>query len=401
MKFVTDLSKGILGTADSSEMWANIVKHIPDSILLKSDARILNICCGHGTEADIIVQRMKDLGLSTMEIQDRIYLLDKYHVFTNRAKRKGYINVITTNFLEWTPEMKFDVTFGNPPYQDPNNDKRMLWNQVIDKAVEVTADDGYIAMVNPTTWLTAKTNIHNSYKMFEQKQVERAVIYDKNDKPFEEGTSVSYTITKNTKRAVPTPLYYAQYSTGIETHVADINIAKDKIWPGQLTPMHLAIHNRLQTHKKIKFLKSCEFHNQKLKKKKMVSDVQDPVFQYTHHVSAAITRYTNTKFSNHATWKVMVPLTSTIDRAVVDNNCGHGEDMLSLYVADQKIADNIKTVFNTQLYKFIGKLYKSGRNQPLQNLFPIVDFTRTWTDDELNDHFGFTQEERDYIANFK
>jgi hypothetical protein len=97
----------------------------------------------------------------------------------------------------------------------------------------------------------------------------------------------------------------------------------------------------------------------------------------------------------------MVPLTSTIDRAVVDNNCGHGEDMLSLYVADQQTASNIKSLFNTQLYKFIGKLYKSGRNQPLQNLFLIVDFRKVWTDAELNVHFGFTKEECDYIANFK
>lgn len=401
MKFVTDLSKGILGAADSKAMWTDIVNNIPDSAFLQPNVCILNVCSGHGTEADIIVKRMRDLGISDNEIQNSVYLLDKYHVFTNRAKRKGFTNVITADFLDWKPKMKFDVVIGNPPYQDPNNDKRMLWNQIIDKAVEVTADDGYIAMVNPTTWLTAKTNIHNSYKMFEQKQVERAVIYDKNDKPFDEGTSVSYTITKNTKRQTPTPLYYAQYSTGNEDHVADINIAKDKNWPGQLTPMHLAIHNKLQTHKKIKFLKSCEFHNQKLKKKKMVSDTQDAIFKYTHHVSAAITRYTNTKFSKHDTWKVMVPLTSTIDRAVVDHNCGHGEDMLSLYVADQKTADNIKALFNTQLYKFIGKLYKSGRNQPLQNLFPILDFTRKWTDAELNAHFGFTQEECDYIANFK
>lgn len=400
MKFVTDLSKGILGAADSTVMWTDIVKNIPDTVFLKSDTRILNICCGHGTEADIIVQRMRALGITNSEIQNRLYLLDKYYVFTNRAKRKGYTNVITTDFLEWNPKMKFDLVIGNPPYQDPKNDKRMLWNQIIDKAMEVTADDGYIAMVNPTTWLTANTNIHNSYRMFEQKQVEQAVIYDKNDKPFEEGTSVSYTITKNTKRTVPTPLYYAQYSTGTKTHVADINIAKDKNWPGQLTPMHLAIHNKLQPHKKIKFLKSCEFHNQKLKKKQMVSDIKDSVFKYTHHVSAAITRYTNTKFSNHATWKVMVPLTSTIDRAVVDNNCGHGEDMLSLYVDDQQTANNIKAVFNTQLYKFIGKLYKNGRNQPLQNLFPIVDFTKVWTDAELYNHFGFTEEEREYISNF-
>ena len=97
----------------------------------------------------------------------------------------------------------------------------------------------------------------------------------------------------------------------------------------------------------------------------------------------------------------MVPVTSTIDKAVIDNNCGHGEDMFSLYVADQQTAKNIKSLFNTTLYKFIGKLYKNGRNQPLQNLFPIVDFSRLWTDDELYDHFRLTQQERDYIANFK
>lgn len=399
MRFVTDLSKGILGAGDRDPMWATIVSQLPDRLFLKPALRILNICCGHGTEADILVQHMKDLGVPN--IRDRIYLLDKYHVFTNRALRKGYTNVITDDFLTWEPNMKFDLVIGNPPYQDPNNNKRMLWNQIIDKALEVTVDGGYVAMVNPTTWLTAKTNIHNSYRMFEQKQVERAVIYDKDDKPFDEGTTVSYTITKNVKRVAPTPLYYAKYSTGEETHVADINIATDKIWPGQLTPMHLAIHKKLQTHNRIKFLKSCEFHNQKLKKKKMVSDTQDNIFKYTHHVSAAITRFTNVKFSNHTTWKVMVPVTSTIDKAVVDHNCGHGEDMLSLYVADQTTANNIKTLFNTQLYKFIGKLYKNGRNQPLQNLFPVMDFSRAWTDSELNDHFNFTQEEREYIANFK
>lgn len=382
-------------------MWSSIIDHIPDQLFHIPNLRILNICFGHGTEADIIVEKMKSLGISDSKIQDSIYLVDKYHVFTNRAKRKGYRNVITADLLDWSPNMKFHLVVGNPPYQDPNNNKRMLWNQIVDKAVELTEDDGYIAMVNPATWLTAKTNIHNSYEMFEKKQVERAVIYDKDDKPFEEGTTVSYTITKNTKRQTPTPLYYAQYSTKVETHVADINIAKDKIWPGQLTPMNLGIHKKLQKHQRIVFLKSCEFHNQKLKKKKMVSDVKDAVFKYTHHVSAAITRYTNTKFSKHSTWKVMVPVTSTIDKAVIDNNCGHGEDMFSLYVDDKATADNIKKLFNTQLYKFIGKMYKNGRNQPLQNLFPVVDFTRTWTDHELNDYFGFTQEEREYIANFK
>ncbi len=76
--------------------------------------------------------------------------------------------------------------------------------------------------------------------------------------------------------------------------------------------------------------------------------------------------------------------------------------MLSLYVADQQTALNIKSLFNTRFYKFIGMLYKSGRNQPLQNLFPIVDFTKVWSDQELYAHFKLTQEEIEYIeANVK
>jgi site-specific DNA-methyltransferase (adenine-specific) len=380
----------------------SILDQLPEEVVIHGT--FLDPAIGGGQFLKEVERRKRLAGKTAEEIKQTVFGLEenilRRDFAVNKYKLTGTYKVGNIFGMEET--MKFDVVLGNPPYQDPNNDKRMLWNQIIDKAVEVTKDGGYIAMVNPTTWLTAKTNIHNSYKMFETKQVERAVIYDKNDKPFDEGTSVSYTITKNVKRVYPTPLFYGQYSTNTETHVADINIAKDKIWPGQLSSINIAIHNKLQAYKKIKFLKSCEFHNQKLKKKKMVSDVKDSIFQYTHHVSAAITRYTNTKFSNHVTWKVMVPLTSTIDRAVVDNNCGHGEDMLSLYVTDQKVANNIKALFNTRFYKFIGMLYKNGRNQPLQNLFPILDFTKVWTDSELYAHFGLTQEEIDYIeANVK
>jgi len=386
---------------DIDKLVNDILNKLPNDLVV--NGTFLDPSIGGGQFVKEIERRKRLAGKSDVEIANSVFgfeenILRKNYAVNNNNLKGTYE---AANFLKKDLQMKFDVVVGNPPYQDPKNDKRMLWNQIIDKAVEVTADDGYIAMVTPTTWLNSKTNIHNSYRMFEEKQVERAVIFDKNDKPFDEGTSVSYTIVRNVKKHSPTPLFYAKYSLGQETHVADINIAKDKIWPGQLTPINLAIHRKLQKYKKIQFLKSCEFHNQKLKKKAMVSDVKDSVFQYTHHVSAAITRYTNKKFSDHDTWKVMVPVTSTIDKAVIDNNCGHGEDMFSLYVDNEQIANNIKQIFNTSLYKFIGKLYKNGRNQPLQNLFPVVDFTKAWTDQELYNYFGFTQQECEYIANFK
>jgi hypothetical protein len=384
---------------DDAKLWTDIFlnRELKRFIKSKNCNKILIAAGGHGSEVDVLVE------MFGVDIIDKIVYNDKYSFFCNQIKRKyPSITVVKGDFITTEFEMNFDVVVGNPPYQDPKNDKRMLWNQIVDKMAEVTKDNGYIAVVTPSTWLTASTNIHNSYRVFEEKQVEEAVIFDKDDSPFEEGTTVSYSIIKNTPRQTDTNLYFAKFSKKTKDLVGTVNIAKEKFWPGQLEPINLAIHNKLKPFAKIEFIKSCEFHNQGLKKKQRVSDTQSKDFPYTHHVSAAITRYTSVKFSKHDTWKVMVPLTSTIDKAVINNNCGHGEDMLSLYVKDEDTAKNIKAVFNTKFYKFIGKLYKNGRNQPLQNLFPVVDFARTWTDSELYQLVGLTQEEIDYVeANIK
>jgi hypothetical protein len=402
MRFLTDLSKGILGKPDSTEMWNNIISHIPADLLLDKNTNILNVSFGHGTEADAIVNRMLLLGVQPREIKSRLYLLDKYSVFTKDAMRKGYTNVIQADFLDWETDMKFDVVVGNPPYQDPDNDKKMLWNSFLDKSQKVCKADGYIAMITPATWIRAKTNIHNSYKLFEDYQVEKAVVYAKSNTPFPDvGSTISYHITKNTPRTTTTPIYYGEWSQRSETFIRNVDIKNEKVWPGELTITNLSIHDKLKKFKKIDFVKSCEFHNQKLKSKNLVSDTKDDEFCYTHYVSAAITRYTKIKFSNHSDWKVMVPLTSTIDKAVVDKDCGHGEDMLSLYVDSEKTAKNIKDLFQTEAFKFIGKMYKNGRNQVLQNIFPVVSFDKKWTSDELFDLFGFTEEEKEYARSYR
>jgi hypothetical protein len=379
-----------------------MLDQLPSEIV--ANGIFLDPAIGGGQFVKEVEKRKRAAGKTDLEIKQSVFGLEENILRRDYAINKH--NLVGTysvgQIFEMSNNMRFDVAVANPPYQDPKNDKRMLWNQIVDNMSKVVKDDGYIAVVTPSTWLTASTNIHNSYRVFEEKQVDEAVIFDKDDSPFEEGTTVSYCIIKNTPRYTDTNLYFAKYSKKTKDLVGTINIAKEKFWPGQLEPMNLAIHNKLKPFAKIEFIKSCEFHNQGLKKKQRVSETKSKDFPYTHHVSAAITRYTSVKFSKHDTWKVMVPLTSTIDKAVIDNNCGHGEDMLSLYVADENTAKNIKALFNTKFYKFIGKLYKNGRNQPLQNLFPVMDFTKTWTDADLYKLVKLTQEEIDYVeANVK
>lgn len=380
---------------------AEILEQIPEPVWASKTTTFFDPAIAGGQIVHAIEQKLRSYGHTDNNISGRVYGCEKLPHRVKYAVTKYDLkgHYASADFLEEdiTDMMKFDAIVTNSPYHDPNNDKRMLWNQFLDKIMELTKDDGYIAAVVPTTWLTSNSNVHNSYKLFEELQVNTAVVYDKTDKPFAEGTTVSYIIAQNTPRHTTTPLYFARYAAGTKDLVANINTATDKEWPSQLTPINLNIHNKLQALPRIKFVKTCEFHSQKLQKKNMVSDVKTAEFPHTYYISAAIIRYTSEKMSTHNQWKVMVPLTSTINRAVVANNCGHGADMLTLYVADKITAQNIQKLFNTKMYKFIGKLYKNGRNQPLQDLFPIVDFNRVWTDAELYKQFKLTQEEIDYI----
>ena len=142
MKFATDLRNGILGGADSTELWADAIAKIPNSVLVKPNVRILVVACGHGTEAVILARRMMALGVSKKNVNESIYLIDKYRVFTNHAKLVyGFKNVVTEDFLTWGTDMNFDVVIGNPPYL------KGLWVDFLNKAIKLSKQ--HVVMISP------------------------------------------------------------------------------------------------------------------------------------------------------------------------------------------------------------------------------------------------------------
>lgn len=160
MKFATDLNKGILGAPDNAEVWQDLIDQIPNAVLLDPKVRILNVACGHGTEAVLLVKRMLALGIDPEQINNRIWLLDKYRVFTNHASSvPGFKQVVTEDFLKWNPNMKFDVVIGNPPYQKAKGDNRLgsrgdtsLWDKFVTRSLDLLNDGGYLAFIHPNSW---------------------------------------------------------------------------------------------------------------------------------------------------------------------------------------------------------------------------------------------------------
>ena len=372
MRFVTDLSKGILGALDSSELWTEITSHIPDEVLLKPNVKILNVACGHGTEADIIAGRMIALGKSKEEVRNSIYVLDKYHVFTNQLMRKGYKHVINADFLTWKTNMEFDVVVGNPPYQASNGSKRKkLWVEFAKKAFDLAP---IVAMVTPNAW--KKETIY--FKEIATKIKKKAAYHN---------PDVSE--------------YFPQVGEDIGAWVIDDAVR---------VPIHIEEDIATTIFKKMK-RKGGKWHyrdiaggEQGFIDRGMLSETKTAEFDYPLYWTAAQEyKWTKPEFVRQG-WKVIVNNSggyhdfSDPDRySVLNNDVAVGLGAWGIAVETEEQGKNVLSWVRSKLYTVIVMKSKSGG---FNNVFVEMEHLgvdHAWTDEELYAHFNLTPEEIEYI----
>lgn len=395
MRFVTDVSRGILGSPDPAELWNNILVYIPDSVLASKHTKILSVACGHATEADVLVKRMRFLGLTLDEIKDKIYLLDKYKVFLNEADRKGYINLIHTDFMEWESDMKFDVIVGNPPYQDQNKTEKggtTLWSRFVKKSIELTKDNGHIAMITPNAWL----GFGKSGKPMKPYQLTK--VYTQIDHYFPNigSTFTGWVLEK-------TPVYK-------ETDFIDENISID-----------LRHYDSLPVGRPIKGLPiiekvlncDAEFIEPKLETK-LQGGWSSRSEEFINGCNGSFTKtkthkykvfHTNSLFyfvdeepTDYNAPKIIVSVSSPMPKLFLEPiGCAAGDLRCYILVKDEKEGREVLSYLNSKLYRFVWRRpgmisWKNLKVPKLEN--------KLWSDTELYDFFNLSSEEIELVENY-
>lgn len=93
----------------------------------------------------------------------------RYHALATRFFAEFGITFIYGDYLSWETNMKFDVIIGNPPYQEVTETGRKdqasnLWSKFWIKSLRLLNDDGYAALITPTSWMSPSANLRGEYK---------------------------------------------------------------------------------------------------------------------------------------------------------------------------------------------------------------------------------------------
>jgi site-specific DNA-methyltransferase (adenine-specific) len=405
MRFVTNLNKGILGKADPTELWEIITSHIPDEVLLRKDLKILSPACGHANEADVIVRRMAELGRTTAEIKDSIYLIDKYSVFTRDAMRRGYTNVIKADFLNWETDMKFDVILGNPPYQSTDDDGERkskstnLWSRFTKKSFDLIKDDGIVALITPSSWASNTVDLlQGKIKLFKDIFVKNNPIAINTHTVADHfpgiGSTFSYFVVEKKDNKGSTKL------TDVDGNEIVQDLRGFQNLPKVISKESLSIDKKFSAHMTDNTTCSGQLQN----KGCLYSATKTEEFTWeAYHTpsvaDAGSTWFTNVKHPNFDKPKIIISISGYFRPYADNGTIGYTDMCLAYILKDGELLSAAEAVFGSKLYKFYLENNKwSGFNpKEIIRSFPVLDFTKNWTDTEIYNYFGLTQSEIDYV----
>lgn len=153
--------------------------------------------------------------LNELNVEIARKLFDPDNIYDLKLYQGSYLDL--DPMLEWGVE-RFDIVFGNPPYQPPSNGKKggkSLWPIFVQKSMDLLKPNGFLVFVHPALWRKPENKLHDL--MF-GKQFHYLSIHTKQegDKLFHATTRYDWYILQNTEATRPTMV---QFDDGMELSV--------------------------------------------------------------------------------------------------------------------------------------------------------------------------------------
>lgn len=296
-----------------------------------------------------------------------------YTTDTNKAKlaEKLFPGVQILKGLD--VNMKFDVVVGNPPYQstEDGSKRKKMWVQFTEKCIDIS---NYVAFVTPTVW--QKNNSKYFKKVGEQIKSKLVDHGPANDYFPNIGEDIGFWIVdKNTHSPIQlvdnnpcSPIYKKMLRKGERWHYRDFQQPHSDI-------------------DKVVFPSTP------------TNDFNIPIYWTAKQV-----RYCRLKDVKYSGWKVIINnsghyyMESDPDKySRVDNSMTVGLGAWGIKVASETEGKNVLSWVRSKLYRVVVQNMKTGGfNNPFVELENLGS-SKIWTDQELYEHFGLTQEEINYI----
>lgn len=332
---------------------------------------------------------MCELNKKNIEVSRKVF--DPENLYKLNLYQGSYLDLDPKK--EWGVE-KFDVIFGNPPYQPPSNGKKggkSLWPLFVEKSMKLLKVNGFLVFVHPALWRKPENELHDL--MF-GKQFHYLSIHSKQegDKVFHATTRYDWYILQNQPSNVPTPV---RFDDGIQSSL-------------MITPSLPFIVNhggdvmeKMRQKSPYGFLKtemSCEGHTQRdyIKKAKNSTYVF-PVVNSSSKVRGINLAWSSKALKHQYIPKVIFSNGEVIQPFYDSGKFGTTQGGIYIPVSSEEEGQKLVRYLKSKLVYYIIAATKWSNFETNKQIFWSIphpkDLPDNFTDAQVYAYFGLTPEE--------
>jgi len=352
---------------DIEPLVEEMLSHIPDHIWTSTSTTFFDPAIGGGQFVCAIERKLREAGHDSENIRNRVFGFEESELHIRFAVNKHnlvgqYQKLSYEKFLKMNSPIKHDVVIGNPPYQIKN---QILWRGFVDQSLTLTKDQGYLSLVTPNSWASgAKNNLFTN--LFKKKQT---VYINMNGSHYFPSVDkdIGYWMIKNSPLTNPYITIFDAYK-----QAQTVDVSKYPFFIRKFNLTSLSIFEKVQNKKSF----WTEFVERK------------PIFDREFGFPKA--KYSSYKYGYRYDG--------------IDNNFPSSSVILGIDMSKYSLkeVENLNDLFSRSLYKFLWLIYgasDAGSFGWILRNMPKVSLKKSWSDQDLYQHFGFSTEEIEYIEN--